>query len=306
LKKILADVLADVQKGKYFSESLKKHKDIPQMLVNMIEVGEVSGNLDHIMERMAEFYEKENKFNQKVRQATTYPMVVSIFAILVVILLMVKVLPTFVNMLTSMGSTELPLPTKIVMKISDVLIHQGIFILIFIGIIAFLFNSYSKSKAGMEAISIFKMKVPVFGKITKKILTARFARTFGTLMSSGVSLLQSIDICCNVLGNTLVTNALQSSKEEIKRGGSLGEALEVRGIFPPMLTQMIKIGEESGTIDSILVKTAEFYDNEVETVTAQLATMIEPLIIIFLAVMVGFIVLSIILPIFQMYGAVGA
>lgn len=305
MKKILSEVFNDLQKGKNFSEALKKHDDMPPMLVNMVEVGEVSGTLDKIMERMADYYDKEYKFSKKVGQAMTYPMVVSIFAIAVVILLVVKVLPTFTGMLDSLGVKDLPLPTKIILWISNTLRTQGIFILIMLLMLYIIFKFILRKEGVAQYIDSFKLNAPIFGKLNKKIITARFARTFGTLVGSGVSLIESIEISANVVGNKVIAASLRSSSEEIKKGTSLGETLEVRNIFPIMLTQMIKIGEESGTLDSILEKTAEFYDNEVDNVTAQLSALIEPLIIIVLAVVVGFIVLSIILPIFSMYSAIG-
>ncbi len=306
LKKILDEVFNDLQKGKDFSEALRRHKEMPDMLVNMVEVGEVSGTLDRIMERMADYYDKEYKFSKKVSQAMTYPMVVSVFAIIVVIVLVVKVLPTFTGMLSSLGVGELPLPTKIVMGISNAIRNQGLIILATLAFLILVIRIALRNDDVIQFVDRLKLNVFIFGKLNKRIVTARFARTFGTLMASGVSLIQSIEICANVVGNRIIADALRSSRDEIKKGTSLGETLEVRNVFPMMLTQMIKIGEESGTLDSILEKTAEFYDNEVDTATAQLATLIEPLIIIVLAVVVGFIVLSIILPIFSMYSAMGS
>lgn len=306
LKKILDEVFSDLQKGKGFSETLKKHSDMPDMLVNMVEVGEVSGTLDIIMERMADYYDKEYKFNKKVSQAMTYPMIVSIFSMLVVIVLVVKVLPTFTAMLDSLGVKQLPLPTRIVLAISSTIRNQGLIILIMLGLIFLIFKTLFKNDEISQFVDKLKLSIPIFGKLNKRIVTARFARTFGTLFGSGVPLIQCIEICANVVGNKVVSVALRSSRDEVKKGTSLGETLEVRNVFPIMLTQMIKIGEESGTLDSILERTAEFYDNEVDTATAQLATMIEPLIIILLAFVVGFIVLSIILPIFSMYSAMGS
>ncbi|MBL4937203.1 type II secretion system F family protein [Clostridium sp. YIM B02515] len=306
LKKILDEVFNDLQKGKDFSEALRRHKEMPDMLVNMVEVGEVSGTLDRIMERMADYYDKEYKFSKKVSQAMTYPMVVSVFAIIVVIVLVVKVLPTFTGMLSSLGVGELPLPTRIVMGISNAIRNQGLVILAALAFLVLLIRIALRNDEVIQFVDRLKLNIFIFGKLNKRIVTARFARTFGTLIASGVSLIQSIEICANVVGNRIIADALRSSRDEIKKGTSLGETLEVRNIFPMMLTQMIKIGEESGTLDSILEKTAEFYDNEVDTATAQLATLIEPLIIIVLAVVVGFIVLSIILPIFSMYSAMGS
>lgn len=306
LKKILNEVFEDVQKGISLSESMKKHKDLPEMLTNMVGVGEASGNLDKVMLRMADYYDKEYKQQKKIKGALNYPMMVGIFAIIVVIVLVTKVLPIFVSNIVASGG-ELPLPTKIVMGISSFLINKGIFLLAGLIILGIIFNIYLKDnpefKAGLDRL---KLNMPIFGKIFRKIITARFARTFGMLISSGVSLIPSIEICATIVGNTIIKNVLQSTTEEIKKGGSIGESLEARNVFPLMLTQMIKIGEESGTLDEILDKTAEFYDGEVDTATQQLTTMLEPLIIVALAIVVGFIVLAMVMPMFGMYNALNS
>ena len=301
---ILEEVFDDVQKGKSLSEAMKKHSDFPDMLSNMVAVGETSGTLDIILERMAAYYEKENALNQKVKGALTYPTAISIFAVLVVTLLVTKVLPTFVGMLTSAGAV-LPLPTRILIGISSFLTTKWYIVLIVLALLIFGFKTYSSSDKGRHTLDRLKMKAPIFGKIYSKIITARFARTFGTLTGSGIPLLQSIEICSDVIGNVVIRDALDSTSDELKKGLGIGETLTARGIFPPMLTQMIKIGEETGTLDSILEKTAAFYDEEVNTATSQLTALIEPVIIVLLAVIVGFIILSVILPMFSMYDVVG-
>lgn len=304
LKKILNSVNEEIQKGKTLSVAMREHKEMPDMLTNMLEVGETSGTLDKIMGTMASYYEKEYKQQQKIKQAMTYPMVISIFALLVVTGLVVKVIPIFTGMITSSGG-EIPTPTRIVMGMSDFLRTKGLLLLLIIFFIVVLVKFNDKKNKSTLKNDSFKMKIPVFGKIYIKIITARFARTFGILMSSGVSLMQSIDICSQVLESKTIGDMLISVKEEIKKGASMGDSLSSRKIFPVMLTQMIKIGEESGSLDEVLVKTADYYDDEVDVATAQMTTLIEPAIIIVLAVVVGFIILSIILPIFSMYNSVG-
>jgi type IV pilus assembly protein PilC len=303
LKLILNEAFEDVQRGIGLSEAFKRHKDIPDMLTNMLGVGEASGTLDRVMLRMADYYDKEYKLQQKIKGALTYPMVISVFAMLVVTVLVVKVLPTFVGNIAEAGA-ELPIPTKIVLGISDFLKTKGIFLVFALVLLGVLFNAYMKSNPEIKVnIDKFKLDMPVFGKIIRKIITARFARTFGMLISTGVSLMSSIEICATIVGNKAVEGVLGAAKDEINKGGSLSEALEIRKIFPLMLTQMIKIGEESGTLDSVLDKTAEFYDGEVDTATQQLTTMLEPMIIVVLAIVVGFIVLAMILPMFSMYNS---
>lgn len=302
---VLNEVFEDVQKGKTLSAAMGKHNAFPDMLINMIEVGEASGTLDKIMERMAVYYDKEYKQSQKIKQAVTYPIVICIVAVLVVAFLVTKVIPTFVTMLTSNGSTTLPLPTRIVLGVSSFARNQWYIIVILVVGIVVGFRSYGKTQEGRFKIDNVKLNMPVFGKIYRKIVTSRFARTFGILMASGVPLLQSIAICSNIVGNVVVRGVLDEGKEDIKKGSTIGDTLSKSGVFPIMLTQMIKIGEESGSLDDVLTKTSDFYDNEVETATAQLTTMIEPVIIVVLGVVVAFIIISILLPMFQMYEALG-
>lgn len=307
LKGIIGQVFDSVQKGKNLSESMGMHKDFPEMLVNMVQVGEASGTLDNIMDRTADYYDKENKLNRKIKQALTYPAMVSLFAVIVVIILVVKVLPTFVGIIVQAGGSNetLPLPTRIVLGISNAIQTRGLLILFVIIAAVVGLKLFFRRETGRNFADRFKLNMPIFGKIYRKIVTGRFARTFGTLMGSGIPLIESMTICSKVIGNTVVEKSLLATREGVKKGLGIGDTLSGSKIFPLMLTQMIKIGEESGTLDQILEKTADFYDGEVETATAQLTTMLEPLIIAVLGFVVGFIILSILLPMFEMYNAVG-
>lgn len=305
LKKVLSYVTDRVQKGESLSSAMKNYSEFPDMLVNMIEVGEASGTLDEMMLRMANYYDKEYKQRQKIKQALTYPVLVAIMAVVVVNVLVIKVLPTFTNMSLSNGITkdQLPLPTRIVMAFSDILTGYWYVGLILIGLGFLLTKLFAKNKNN-TTFDKFKLNFPIIGKLYNKIITARFARTFGMLTSYGIPIIQSMEICSEIVGNTFIRDILLSTKGEIEKGASLGETLESRNIFPVMLIQMIKIGEESGTMDSVLSKTAEFYDGEVDTTTVQLTTMIEPLIIAVLGVVVGFIIIAIITPMYQMYNSI--
>lgn len=301
-KSILGDVFIDVERGKSLSDAMKEHKEMPDMLVNMIRVGEVSGNLDKVMLKMADYYDNEYKQQQKVKNALTYPIVLCIFAIAVVLLLVVKVLPTFTDMIEQTGGGKLPGPTRVVMSISNFIISKWWLILIIVLLLIYIPKFLRRNNLDFsKKIDSYKLKKPIFGKINKKIVSAQFARTFATLVSSGVSVIESMDICSNIIENSVIKNALIDSNEEIKKGESVAVSLEEKEVFPLMLTQMIKIGEDTGTLDNILEKTAEFYDSEVESAIAQLTTIIEPIIIVILAVVVGFIIASILLPMFQMY-----
>ena len=275
LKKILFSVGEEIQKGKTLSMSLREHKDIPDMLVNMVEVGETSGNLDTILDTLAKYYENEHKQQQKISQATTYPKVIVIFAMVVVTGLVTFVVPTFTKMITDAGG-DVPLPTKIVMGISDFFRGNLVAIILFI-LFAVISSKIFGSKGKRELKNDkYTMKMPIFGKLYLKVVTARFARTFGILLSSGVPMIESIETCAKVLNSRTISDILSSVKEEVKKGTGLGDALAAREIFPLMLTQMIKIGEESGNMDEVLSKTADFYDDEVSNATAQMTSLIEP------------------------------
>lgn len=303
LKAILEDISQDVQKGKSLSSSMGKHDEFPDMFVSMVEVGEASGTLDTIMERTAVYYEKQYKLQQKIKQATTYPKLLVIVAIFAVSFLVAKVVPTFAGLINGAGGT-MPLPTRILMGISS-FISNFWYILIGIVILCiFLYRSYYKSPDGRKSIDRIKLTIPLFGKINKKILTSNFASTFGILLSSGVQLMESLTICSQVVNNVIVKEALEDTMEQIKKGYSLGDTLESMAIFPPMLTQMVKIGEESGTLDQVLARTSDFYDNEVDSATAQLTSLIEPLIIVVLGGVIAFIILSILLPMFEVYSTI--
>lgn len=305
LKNALSEVYEDIQKGKTLSESMKKHKDIfPMLLFNMIEAGEVSGTLDKVMNEMADHFEKENNLNQKIKSALAYPVIVSIIAIFVVIFLITNVLPTFVGMFKNAGA-QLPLPTLILLGVSSSIskywyIYIGTIVLIIFGIMRFL-----KTDEGRRLFDKFILNVPILGPINIKVITSRFTRTLGTLINAGIPLIEAMDVVGKVVGNTVVADGLKAAQEDVKRGIVLSEPLKKMGIFPPMVIQMINVGENSGSLDSILNKTADFYDAEVDAAVSQMTTLIEPLIIVVLASVVGFIVISIVMPMFQMYNFVG-
>lgn len=302
LQKVTTKVFEEVEKGKSLAEAMGKNKEYPDLLVNMVAAGEASGTLDLIMTRMADYYYSEYKQWQKVKQALTYPVMVAIFAFCVVIFLAVKILPMLIsNILTISIKNKIPWPTKVSIGISNLITHNFILIIALIIALIISLKLAKKYSANVESIDRLKLKLPVIGKVNCKIVTSRFARTFGMLVSSGIPLIKAIEICSKIVDNKFIENSLEEAKEYIKKGLSIGSVFEEKKIFPPMLTEMIKIGEESGSLEDVLKKVAEFYDSEVENAVAQLTTMIEPLIIVALAFVVGFIVLSVILPIFQMY-----
>jgi len=304
LRKIISDIYEEVQKGSAFSEALKKHRDVfPDLLINMVEAGEVSGNLDTIMDRMANHFEKEFKINNKIKSAMVYPIILSVVAIGVVVFLLTSVMPTFIGMFTSSG-VPLPLPTRILLGISSAL--QNYWYIFFGGIILIIigFNTYKNTDGGKLLISRIKLAIPVIKDSNKKIITSRFTRTLSTLLSSGVPLLEALDIVSKVVGNVVVEKGISVAKEEVRKGSTLAKPIRETGLFPPMVTSMIEIGEESGALDDILEKTANFYDEELETAIQKMTTLIEPVMIVLMAVIVGFIVISMALPMFDMVNTV--
>ena len=299
-KKATGAVYEDVQKGMALSEAMERHKKIfPSLLINMVEAGEVSGNLDVIMQRMAIHFEKEYNIENKVKGALIYPIVLSIVSVAVVIFLLTGVMPTFIGMFEGSG-TMLPGPTRVLLAISNWLTEYWYLFIGIILILIFGINIFGKSDEGRRFFDNLKIKLPGIKNMNIKIITSRFTRTLSTLLSSGIPLLQALDVVSRVVGNKVVGNGLQSAQEDIRKGVPMSRTIRDMGIFPPMVYSMIKIGEESGALDDILYKTADFYDEEVETSMQKMTTMLEPILIVFMAVIIGFIVISIAMPMFDM------
>lgn len=304
LKKILDNVFEEVQKGSALSEVFHKHKDIPFMLTAMVEVGEATGNLDQIMEEMADYYDKQHRQKKKIDAALTYPKFLLVFAVCIVMGLVSFVVPTFVDSILSAGQ-ELPLPTKIVIAISEFITSNFILlILIVIGLILIKKLFIDTNYAIQYQIHKFLVKDKHLGKITQQIFTARFARTFAMLVKGGMNIIESLTIAGNAVDNKFIKEAVDESTRLISTGAGIGDTLENKKIFPLMLTQMMKVGEDTGSLDNILIKTAEYYEIESDFALQKLTSLIEPIMIVFLAVIVGFVVISIAMPMFQVMGAV--
>ena len=304
LKKILDNVFEEVQKGSALSEVFHKHKDIPFMLTAMVEVGEATGNLDQIMEEMADYYDKQHRQKKKIDAALTYPKFLLVFAVCIVMGLVSFVVPTFVDSILSAGQ-ELPLPTKIVIAISEFITSNFILlILIVIGLILIKKLFIDTNYAIQYQIHKFLVKDKHLGKITQQIFTARFARTFAMLVKGGMNIIESLTIAGNAVDNKFIKEAVDESTRLISIGAGIGDTLENKKIFPLMLTQMMKVGEDTGSLDNILIKTAEYYEIESDFALQKLTSLIEPIMIVFLAVIVGFVVISIAMPMFQVMGAV--
>lgn len=301
LREAVRVVEEDVKKGVTLSEAMAKHEGVfPSLLITMIEAGEVSGNLDEIMLRMSTHFEKENKINNKVKGAMTYPAILSVVCVLVVIFLITYIMPTFMDMFNEAG-TVLPISTKMLIAISNFIGAHYIAIIITLTIIIVALSYYTKTEHGKYTVSTLKLKIPVIKTLNEKIIVSRFSRTLSTLLASGVSIGQALEIISGIVGNKLASDALINIRERVFRGEGLNTPIRDSKIFPEMLAVMVKIGEETGNLDDILEKTADFYDEEVEIAIQTATTLIEPTLIIVMGVVVGFIIISIMLPLFSMY-----
>lgn len=301
----LKDVRQDVESGATFTDALKKHpKVFNDLYVNMVAAGEVGGILDTILNRLAGYIEKAMKLKSKVKSALVYPAVIVSVAIIVVTVLLVWVIPVFAKMFTDMGGT-LPLPTRIVIGTSDairdnILIAIGLLIAIIVGL-----RYFYKSEKGKRTIDSLLLKFPVLGSLIRKVAVAKFTRTLSTLISSGVPILDGLEIVSRTAGNKIVEDALLNTRHSISEGKTIADPLGKSDVFPPMVVQMISVGEATGALDAMLSKIADFYDDEVDNAVAALTSMLEPMLMVFLGVIVGFIVIAMYLPIFQMATLVG-
>lgn len=302
LKKGLMDVEEGVRSGLSFSNAAAKYpKVFPALFVNMIRAGEATGNLDESLERLAFSYEKQFNLKKKVQSTMAYPIILLVMTVFVAGFLMLTIVPQFVTMFEEMGA-ELPLITRLVMGLSNSLqsswyIFLGILLILVIG-----FNLlYSKNEKFNYSFNVLLLRIPVFGKLLQKSAIARMTRTLASLFSSSVPILQALTIVENVIGNPVVAKVIRDSKVSLESGSTLSAPLEKSWIFPPLVTQMTAIGESTGSLDYMLEKIADFYEDDVDRTVDTLKSLIEPLMIVFLAAVVGTIVMAIMVPMFSMY-----
>ena len=301
LKKALLDVEQDLREGNPLSEAVSKHTKIfTPMFINMVNAGEVSGNLDGTLDRLADHFEKQHYTRQKIKSALSYPIVVGIVAIAVVIFLLVAIVPTFVSMFDQMGG-KLPAITLFVVGASDFMQSCWWLITLLILIIVFLVSFMKKASNTKYYLDYMLLRMPIFGNLLQKAALARMMRTLSSLFSSSVPILQAMSIVEKVVENEVIGRVIQESRNTLEKGRSMTEPMEKHWAFPPLVTQMIAIGEETGALDVMLSKIADFYEKEVETGTDQLKSLIEPLMIVFLAGVVGTIVTAIMMPQFAMF-----
>ena len=304
LREALIGVNGELKRGETLASSMRKRKDVfPNLLTSMIDAGERSGNLDIILKRMADYYEKETKIRGKIKSAMIYPIVLGVVAIIAITFILTFVMPTFVQMFKE-NNVDLPISTKMVLGTSKMLGKYGIIIFLILATAIILLGKYLKSEEGQYKLSSINLKIPVIKKLTQKIIVSRFTRTMGIVSSSGMSLVTSIEIVASVVGNKIAENELLKVKEKVLKGEGLGDSIMNIKIFPPMLASMVKIGEEAGSLDSILDKTADFYDDELEREIKTATALIEPSMIVLMGIIIGFLLISILTPMFKMYNSI--
>jgi len=305
LKDALSDVRERVQSGSTLAEALGKHPKIfDELFVNMVEAGEVGGALDTILLRLATYREKVDALRRKIKGAMYYPAVISVVAAGATLFLITFIVPVFAKLFEGFGA-ELPLPTKLVMAISGIIrsnILLGIVILIGLGIG---YRYLAKTPSGRLAIDRFKLKIPIMGNLLRKSIIARFSRTLGTLLNSGVPILDALEITAKTAGNKVIYNAIRRAVTAIAQGDTIAQPLQDTGVFPPMVVQMISVGEKTGGLDEMLEKVADFYEDEVDAAVDALTSIIEPVVIVVMGAVIGFVLISMYLPMFDLIGAIG-
>ena len=304
-QKALHDIRTAVEGGSTFSASLKRHPKIFSTLyTNMVEAGEAGGILDTILNRLAAYIEKAMALKKRIKTAMFYPSTIVAVAVVVVIFLLIYVIPTFEQLFEGFGAT-LPLPTVIVLEASRIV--RAYILVLLAGLVAGVvgLRFYYRTPGGKMAIDRLMLRLPVFGPLIRKVAVAKFTRTLGTLVSSGVSILEGLDITARTAGNKVVEEAVLKARTTIAQGKTIAEPLQASGVFPVMVVQMIAVGEQTGALDRMLNKIADFYDEEVDVAVAGLTSLLEPLLVIFLGVIIGGVVIAMYLPIFKLISVVG-
>ena len=304
-KRILKEITRDVEGGATLAEALKKHpKVFDNLFVNLVAAGEVGGILDTILQRLANYIEKAEKLKSQIKGAMTYPLVVVSIAIIVIAVILIFVIPVFQEMFQGFGQA-LPVPTQIVVNMSDFVkanIHYMIGALI---VFIILFKKYRNTARGRKQTDALALKLPIFGPLLKKVAVARFTRTLGTMISSGVPILDALEVVAKTSGNVVLEEVIFEVRASIAEGQTIAEPLAETDIFPGMVIQMISVGEATGALDTMLEKIADFYDDEVDTAVEALTSMLEPMLMVFLGGSIGGLVIAMYLPIFKMAGAIG-
>ena len=299
LKEIIREIEVDVEGGATLSRSMARFPRVfSNLAVGLVRAGEVGGVLDETLERLAGFLEKDLELRRKVKSSMTYPVLVMIVAVGIVTFLVTFILPKFMSLFLELGMTEdqFPMPTLILMKISNFATSKWYFMVIIIGALVMAINRLRATKTGKRYFDMLMLRLPVFGSLNHKIAVARFARTLSTLLASGVPILQAMETVAGTVDNDVISDAILLSRTSIREGDTIADPLAASRMFPPMVVQMIAIGEETGQLDQMLEKVADFYESEVDAALESLTAALEPVLIVFLGVVVGFIVIAMFLP----------
>jgi len=303
--KIITSIKEDIEGGSSLTDALRKFPDIfDELFVNLCAAGESGGILDVILERLSGYMEKAMKLKSKVKGAMTYPASVLVISSGVVALLLLKVIPVFQKMFADMGG-QLPGPTQFLVNASESAQRYFIHVIVVIGVMVFVFRRFQKTERGRLIIDSLILKSPVFGPLLKKVAVAKFTRTMSTMMSSGVPILEGLNIVSKTAGNVIIENALQATRRSISEGRTIAEPLQESKIFPSMVVQMIAVGEATGALDTMLSKIADFYDDEVDAAVDAMTALLEPIMMVFLGGVVGGMIIAMYLPIFKMASVVG-
>ncbi len=304
-KRILKNIKEDVEEGSTFADALKQHPEVfDDLFVNLVAAGEIGGILDIILNRLAAYIEKAAKLKKKVKGAMTYPIVVMVIAVLVVAVILIFVIPVFQSMFADFGKA-LPVPTQVVVAISNFVKNYILYMVVGVVVLIFAFRRFYRTEKGRAIVDNLILKAPVFGMLLRKVAVAKFTRTLGTMISSGVPILDSLDIVAATAGNKTIEGAIRETRQSISEGRTIAEPLADSEVFPSMVVQMISVGEATGALDTMLGKIADFYDDEVDAAVDTLTSMLEPFMMVFLGGTIGGLVVSMYLPIFQMAGAMG-
>jgi type IV pilus assembly protein PilC len=305
-RKVISQTMKDVESGATLADALSRHPAVfNDLFVNMVEAGEAGGVLDVILNRLATYFEKMNTLKRKVKSAMTYPAVVFVVTVAATAFMLIFIIPTFAKMYSDFGS-ELPGPTRIVMALSDLLRTKWWLLGSTLAGLALAFRRYYNTKKGRANVDRLSLRVPVFGQVLLKASIARFTRTLGTLVSSGVPILEGLEITGRAAGNTVVKEAVMKTKASISSGQTIAGPLRDSAVFPPMVVQMISVGEETGALDEMLSKIADFYDEEVDSAVDAMTSVIEPIMIVMMGGVVGGMVVAMYLPIFKLVSVIMA
>ena len=298
---VISKVRQDVEAGANLSRALQSHpKVFSDLFINLVKAGEAGGILDEILDRLANYLESSEQLKQKVKGALTYPVVVLSIAIAVVVFLVTFVLPSFEAIFKDMGDAKLPTPTKMLLALSAFMNQYFILLVIAFAAVVIVIKKFLDTEKGKRFMDINLLKLPAIGPMLRKVAVAKFTRTLGTLIASGVPILQALEVTADTAGNVVISDAINKTRVGIREGESIAEPLKQSKVFPPMVVQMIAVGEETGELDGMLTKIADFYDQEVDTAVKGLTSIIEPLVIVFMGVVIGGIVMAIFMPMLEL------